>query len=163
TVIDELFGLYLKGMDAIKLTKRDLTHELSISAYNKVYDSPHSFGETYGKHREFLELNDEQHFELFTYAKSKDLDFIETLCSPGCLSLLKYFTPDKLKIASRDLTNIPLIEALSETAIPLVLSTGMSDQEELDEALKIISRRHSKISILHCVSEYPTHPKRINL
>ena len=78
---------------------------------NKPYDTPNSFGRTYGEHREFLELSDDEHFEVYKYAKSLGLDFVETLCAKGCLSLLKLFTPDRLKVASRDLTNIPLLEA----------------------------------------------------
>ena len=162
-VREELFGLDLKRMDAVKLTKRDLNEELSQSAMNKPYDSPHSFGKTYGEHRAFLELNDEQHFELYKYAKSKGLDFIETLCAAGCLSLLKLFTPDYLKVASRDLTNLPLLKALAETKIPIILSTGMAGESELNDALEVISKQHNKITILHCLSEYPSHYKNINL
>lgn len=160
---DKLFDLKLKNFNAIKLTKRDLKHELSKSQMESIYDSPNSFGKTYGEHRKFLELDDEQHFEVYKYAKLKGFDFIETLCSPNCLSLLRLFKPDKLKVASRDLTNLPLLEALSETKIPIILSTGMSDKSELDSALNIILKQHSNISILHCVSEYPTNPKNLNL
>lgn len=160
---EELFGLELKGMDAVKLTKRDLNEELSKSAMDKPYDSPHSFGKTYGEHRAFLELNDEQHFELFKYSKSLGFDFIETLCAKGCLSLLKLFTPDYLKVASRDLTNLPLLQALAETKIPIIVSTGMAGQQELDDALNVISKSHTNITILHCLSEYPSHYKNINL
>jgi sialic acid synthase len=150
-------------MDAIKLTKRDLNEELAHSAMNKPYDSPHSFGKTYGEHRAFLELNDEQHFELYQYAKSFNLDVVETLCAVGCLSMLKLFQPDKLKVASRDLTNLPLLKALAETHIPIILSTGMGGKAELDDALEVIAKEHSNISILHCISEYPAHYKNINL
>lgn len=160
---EELFGLELKPMNAVKLTKRDLSEELSASQMNRIYDSQHSFGKTYGEHRAFLELNDEQHFECFTHAKSYGLDFIETLCAIGCLSLLKLFTPDYLKVASRDLTNLPLLSALAETKIPIILSTGMAGKKELDDALNIITKLHNNISILHCVSEYPTQPKNVNL
>lgn len=160
---DKLFGKELKSMDAVKLTKRDLTQELSQSQMKRLYNTPHSFGETYGQHREFLELNDEQHFECYKYAKEKGLDFVETLCAIGCLSVLKLFTPDKLKVASRDLTNLPLLEALAETNIPIILSTGMAGQKELDDALNVITKFHKEVSILHCVSEYPTQYENVNL
>lgn len=160
---EDLFGLLLKPMDAVKLTKRDLNQELSESQMSAPYNSPHSFGKTYGEHRAFLELNDEQHFEVYKHAKSLGLEFIETLCATGCLSMLKYFLPDKLKVASRDLTNLPLLSALAETKIPIILSTGMAGKKELDDALDIITKFHSNISILHCVSQYPTHPKNVNL
>ncbi|WP_449020596.1 N-acetylneuraminate synthase family protein [Prevotella jejuni] len=160
---EETFGLNLLPIDAVKLTKRDLKEELSVSQMNKPYDTPNSFGRTYGEHREFLELSDDEHFEVYKYAKSLGLDFVETLCAKGCLSLLKLFTPDRLKVASRDLTNIPLLEALAETKIPIILSTGMSSRNELDDALSTITKYHDDISILHCVSQYPTTPDNLNL
>ncbi len=162
-VKEEVFGFDLKPMDAIKLTKRDLAEELSASQMNRPYDSPNSFGKTYGEHRAFLELSDEEHYEIYKYAKSLGLDFVETLCAIGCLSLLKLFTPDRLKVASRDLTNLPLLTALAETKIPIILSTGMAGVKELDDALAVITKYHSNISILHCVSQYPTHPDNLNL
>ena len=162
-VVEDYFQLSMKPMNAVKFTKRDLNEELSQSQMNAPYNSPHSFGATYGEHRAFLELNDEQHEELFHYAKAKGLDFVETLCARGCLSLLKRFTPNYLKVASRDLTNLPLLAALAETKIPMILSTGMAGKEELDHALDTISHYHSNISILHCTSEYPTQPKNVNL
>lgn len=160
---DEVFGNVLKGMDAVKLTRRDLKQELSKSQMNRIYNSPHSFGKTYGEHREKLELNDEEHYEVYLYAKEKGLDFVETLCAVGCLSMLRYFTPNKLKVASRDLTNLPLLAALAETKIPMIVSTGMSGKKELDDAIAVITKYHSGLSILHCVSQYPTEPKNVNL
>lgn len=162
-VTEELFGIKLKGMDAVKLTKRDLKYELSDSQMNRPYDNPNSFGKTYGEHRQVLELSDEQHHEIYTYAKSRGLDFVETLCAPSCLSILKHFTPDYLKVASRDLTNLPLLDALAETKLPIIVSTGMAGEAELEQGLETITRHHEKIHILHCVSQYPTQPQNVNL
>jgi sialic acid synthase len=162
-VIDHLFGEKLKPMDAVKFTRRDLKEELSASAMMKPYNSHHSFGKTYGEHRAFLELNDEQHFELYQYAKSKGLDFVETLCAKGCLSMFRYFTPNRLKVASRDLTNIPLLAAMAETKVPMIISTGMGGKTEIDNALETITRYHNNITILHCLSQYPSEYKNINL
>lgn len=160
---EEVFGFDLKPMDAVKLTKRDLNEELTVSQMNRVYNTPNSFGRTYGEHRAALELSDEEHYEVYKHAKSKGLDFVETLCATGCLSLLRLFTPDKLKVASRDLTNLPLLAAIAETKLPIILSTGMAGKKELDEALEVITKYHEDISILHCVSQYPTHPDNLNL
>lgn len=162
-VREEVFGLDLKPMNAIKLTKRDLNEELTTSQMNQLYDTPNSFGRTYGEHRAALELSEEEHFEVYKHAKSRGLEFVETLCAIGCLSMLRLFTPDYLKVASRDLTNIPLLEVMAETRIPIILSTGMAGKKELDDALEVITRYHSEISILHCVSQYPTHPDNLNL
>ncbi len=157
------FGIDIQPINAVKLTKRDLSEELSSSQMNRPYDNPNSFGKTYGAHRQFLELSDEAHFEVYKYAKSLGLDFVETLCAKGCLSMLRLFTPDRLKVASRDLTNLPLLEALAETRIPIILSTGMAGKKELDEALAVITKYHDNIAILHCVSQYPTEPDNLNL
>lgn len=157
------FGIDIQPINAVKLTKRDLSEELSSSQMNRPYDNPNSFGKTYGAHRQFLELSDEAHFEVYKYAKSLGLDFVETLCAKGCLSMLRLFTPDRLKVASRDLTNLPLLEALAETHIPIILSTGMAGKKELDDALAVITKYHDNIAILHCVSQYPTEPDNLNL
>ncbi len=157
------FDVNLKPMNAVKLTKRDLNEELTTTRMNCVYDNPNSFGHTYGEHRAALELNDDEHFEVYKYAKSLGLDFVETLCARGCLSLLKLFTPDYLKVASRDLTNLPLLNAMADTKIPIILSTGMAGKKELDDALDVITKYHTNISILHCVSQYPTYPDNLNL
>lgn len=162
-VIDHLFGQKLKPMDAVKMTRRDLNEELSASEMFRPYENPNSFGKTYGEHRAFLELNDEQHFEVYSYAKSKGLEVVETLCAKGCLSMLGLFSPDRLKVASRDLTNLPLLEAMAETKIPMILSTGMTGQKELDDALQVITKYHENISILHCLSQYPSEYQNINL
>ncbi len=162
-VIDKLFGQKLRPMNAVKMTRRDLKEELSASEMHRPYENPNSFGKTYGEHRAFLELGDEQHFEVFRYAKSKGLEFVETLCAKGCLSMLRLFTPDRLKVASRDVTNLPLLEAMAETKIPIILSTGMTGKKELDDALEIITKYHSNIGILHCLSQYPSEYQNINL
>lgn len=162
-VREETFGIDLKPMNAVKMTKRDLNEELTTSQMKRPYNTPNSFGKTYGEHRAFLELDENAHYETYKYAKEKGLDFVETLCAVGCLSMLRLFTPDYLKVASRDLTNLPLLAAMAETKIPIILSTGMAGKEELDCALATITRYHDDISILHCVSQYPTHPENLNL
>jgi sialic acid synthase SpsE len=162
-VHEHLFGIDLKPMDAIKLVKRDLMEELSASQMNRPYDTPHSFGKTYGEHRKHLELTDEEHFEIYKHAKSHKLKFVETICGKGALNLLKLFIPDYIKVASRDLTNLPLLEVIAETGLPVIISTGMSGKKELDDALEILTKGHNEVSILHCVSEYPTQPVNVNL
>ena len=162
-IVEQLFNINLSIIDAVKLTKRDLNYELSDSQMAAPYINKNSFGNTYGEHRAFLELSDEEHYELYNYAKSKGIDFVETLCAPSCLSILRLFQPDKLKVASRDLTNIPLLEAMAETKIHMIISTGMAGEKELDQAVETITKYHQELSILHCVSQYPTEPENVNL
>jgi len=160
---DETFNKSLKGVDALKFTKRDLRQELTDSAMNRPYNSPHSFGKTYGEHRAFLELDDDTLFRLYKSVKGNNLDYVITLTSLGCQSIFSKFYPDKLKVASRDLTNLPLLEMLGETKIPLIISTGMADKKDLDNALSVVLKYHEDVTILHCVSEYPTQYHNVNL
>lgn len=162
-IIDKGFNRELSGIDAIKFTKRDMSEELSADAYNKPYDSEHSFGKTYGEHREKLELSYEEHIELFNYAKEKGLDFIDTLTSIKTVRLAADINLDYIKVASRDLSNIPLLSEIAQTRIPVILSTGMGGIPEIDAALEAITNYHENIIILHCISQYPADYKNLNL
>jgi sialic acid synthase len=160
---DFFSGKTLQGVDAVKFTKRDLDEELTKEFCDRPYISAHSFGKTYLEHRKVLELSIEQHAELQRYAYSKGLDFIETLCSPGCLKLLDSVKVDAIKIASRDVTNIPLLKAVGKLPHRTIISSGMCTLEELQYAIEILSFRSKEIAIMHCVSEYPAQYKNINL
>jgi|TARA_R100000030_G_scaffold87337_1_gene70984 sialic acid synthase len=161
---DEITGDRFNKANAIKLTKRDLSEELSKEGMERPYDGPNSFGPTYGEHREFLELSYEDHVELGNYIKAKGFEFVQTLCSVKTLKLLDMVKVDKIKVASRDLTNIPLIEGLAKRSEDVILSTGMADEKDLATALEIF-KLHGKenISVLHCLSQYPAEYSKLNL
>ena len=161
---DEHSGDRYNKCNGIKLTKRDLDEELSKEGMQRPYKGRNSFGPTYGEHREFLELSYEDHVELGNYIKSKGFEFVQTLCSVKTLKLLDMIEVDQIKVASRDLTNIPLIQALAKRPEPIILSTGMADEKDLDTVIDIFnsSNKHN-ISILHCVSQYPAEYGNLNL
>lgn len=161
---DEITGNRLNKVNGIKLTKRDLSEELSAEGMSKPYTGKHSFGATYGEHREFLELSYEDHVELGNYIKSKGFDLVETLCSVKTLQLLDMVKVDKIKVASRDLTNIPLLKALAKRPEPVILSTGMADMMDLVHATTVFESEGKKnYSILHCLSQYPAEYEKVNL
>ena len=153
----------LVGFNAVKTTIRDLDYEMAPSEISKPYESVNSFGSTYASHRKHLELTYIEHSALYKHAKAFDLDFIVTLCAPKCLDVLNYFKPDKIKVASRDLSNIPLLRELAQTKIPIIISTGMADIQDIDLAVNEITKSHSDLSILHCNSIYPVEYNDINL
>ena len=162
-VMDKAFNTEFRGVNAIKFTKRDMTEELTRDAYDAPYDSENSYGATYGEHREKLELSYDEHVELFEHAHGKGLDFVETLTSPKTLALLDRIDVRYIKVASRDLTNIPLITEIARTKRPVILSTGMEGERELDRTLDIITGYHTDITILHCISQYPAQYHNLNL
>lgn len=155
---DSITGDRLNTINAIKLTKRDLSEELSRDGMDAIYSGVNSFGKTYGEHREFLEFSYEQHIEISNYVRSKGIDFVDTLCSRKTVKLSNYV--DKIKVASRDLTNIPLLQEIAQTDNEVIISTGMSNLEDIKTALDILDR---KVTILHCLSQYPAEYSRLNL
>ena len=104
-----------------------------INAYNKIYDNPNSFGDIYGKHREFLEFDEEQHYELKEYATARNITYFCTPCDITSLELMERIGTPFYKVASRDLTNIPLLEAMGKLGKPVIISTGASKLEEIEK------------------------------
>jgi sialic acid synthase len=147
----------------VKFQKRDIKTEFTSEAYNKEYNSENSFGKTYGEHREFLELNKEQHKELKDYANSKGIIYFCTPCDIPSLQILEEIQCPFYKVASRDITNIPLLIELGKIGKPVIISTGMADYDDIDLALKTLNLPNNKVIILQCTSEYPCPPKNCNL
>lgn len=151
------------GADAVKFQKRDIPSELTKEAFDKPYDNPNSFGKTYGEHRLFLELSEDQHFELKEYANAVGIVYFCTPCDVPSVELLERIGCPFYKVASRDLTNIPLLERLGKTGKPIIISTGMADLEDIDDAMKALSGTPENIIIMQCTSEYPCHLENVNL
>ena len=74
----------------------------------------------------------------------------------NCKSLIKFF-----KVASGDLNNIPLLKEISKTKKKVVISTGMSTLEEVKHAISFFNKKN--VTLLHCISCYPTKNKDANL
>jgi sialic acid synthase len=151
------------GADAVKFQKRDMFSELTKEAYNKPYDNPNSFGKTYGEHRTFLELNEEQHAELKDFAEASGITYFCTPCDIPSVELLERINCPFYKVASRDITNIPLLEKISSTGKSVIMSTGMANLQDIDNALNALKRGPESLVILQCTSEYPCKLENVNL
>jgi len=151
------------GVDAVKSCKRDLKSELTRAAWDRVYEGPHSFGRTYGEHRQVLELTPEQHGELSRYCRSKGMIYFVSACDKPSVDVMETLQTPMYKVASRDLTNIPLLEWMAQTGKPVVLSAGMADEQDIDDAVKAIRSHHDSVVVTHCTSEYPTPMEDVNL
>jgi len=151
------------GANAVKFQKRDIPSELTKEAFNKPYDNPNSFGITYGDHRMFLELDESQHSELKEYALAKGITYFCTPCDVPSVELLERIDCPFYKVASRDLTNLPLLEALGKTKKPIIISTGMAGLEDIDIALDTLNLEKDNLIILQCTSQYPCAIENVNL
>lgn len=150
------------GVDCVKFQMRDLD-----SLYRKFGDDTSS-GEDLGSQYiidllEKTNLKPEQYFELFDYCKQLN---VIPLCTPWdlkTLQRLEEYGMSAYKIASADLTNHELLRKLALTGKPLICSTGMSNEEEIIEAVNLLKSHGSQFMMLHVNSTYPTPFKDINL
>ena len=110
-----------------------------------------------------FQLNDDELFEVFDYCKSKG---VIPLCTPWDLESLKkleeYGMP-AYKVASADFTNYELLGALAKTGKPLICSTGMSTETEIQSSVAFLKRKNAQFILLHCNSTYPTPFKDVRL
>jgi len=110
------------------------------------------------------ELNFEDYIELFKIAKSNNLDFFSTPFDNESVDILERLGVEFYKIASMDITNIPLLKYVSKTKKPIILSTGMALLSEISEAIEFLRNHGTKdIILLHCISKYPTPIEETNL
>ena len=122
-------------------------------------------GESFRDLLKRLELSREEQKELDKYCKSKGIKFLSTAFDLDGLDFLcDEIGCDVIKVASADLNNLRFLRRCATKNLPVILSTGMADLPEIDEALQTLQEAGTKeICILHCVSWYPSTPDMINL
>jgi len=151
------------GADAVKFQKRSIKRILTKEGLDKLYETPNSFGKTYGEHKEFLELDYEQFRILKNYADEKGILLTASGWDEESVDFLYDLGVPFFKMASADLTNFPLLEHTAKKGLPMIISTGMADMDTVRAAYELVSMRNSKVAILQCTSSYPTLDEDINL
>lgn len=149
------------GVDAVKFQKRTNKELYTEELYNAPYIGPQSFGNTYGEHREALELDINQHAELKGYANKNGLLYFATAFDFKAADELLSIGVPIIKIASGDLTNTPLLRYISGKGTPMILSTGGAMLHDVKRAADAML--HDNFAILHCVASYPNQPHEMNL
>ncbi|MBL4932917.1 N-acetylneuraminate synthase [Clostridium paridis] len=111
-----------------------------------------------------LELSYEDHIYLKNYCQERDIVFLSTPFDFQSVDLLESIDISLYKIGSGDLTNIPLIKYIAKLNKTMIISTGMANLGEVEEAIKAIQDSgNDKITLLHCTSNYPTSYEDVNL
>src|SRR3990172_2082160 len=106
----------------------------------------------------------EEYAELKSLAANSGLHFFSSVFDLESLKLLEDIGVSLYKLASSEVTNHPLIEAVAETGKPVILSTGISAEDEIMQAVELFRKHTSaELILLHCVSLYPTRPEKANL
>jgi sialic acid synthase SpsE len=153
----------LAGCDAVKFQKRTV-EKLAVKETLDAKDERFpEFGKTYKEIREHLEFSFDEYKELIDYTKSKNIDFMCTAFDTDAVDFLEKLGVKNYKLASHSLTNLELLEYLAKLKRNTILSTGMADIEEIDRAVEIFKRNNAPLSLMHCVSAYPTPMDQCNL
>ena len=110
-----------------------------------------------------MEFSEEQWHELKSHATEQDLLFISSAFSLEAVELLKHVGVYAWKIASGEVNNTEILDAIAETRLPVYLSTGMSTISEIDRNVDIIRSKDLPVIVLQCTSMYPTPVDKIGL
>jgi len=149
------------GVDCVKFQMRNMTEVYRKRSLEKQ-------GEDLGTEYildllERFELSVEEHKKLAEYSASKNILYLCTPWDLSSVSILEDFGVKAFKVASADLTNMPLLNKLAATGLPLIMSTGMSTSEEIKFSADYLTGKEVKFAMLHCNSTYPAPLDDINL
>lgn len=145
--------------DVIKFQKRTPKELLTEEEYNSPHPNPrHSYGETYGLHREYLELSLEQHAKLKQLCESYGKTYSTSVWDMTSAKEIVSLEPEMIKIPSANSTNWEILDYLCKNfSGEIHLSTGMTKREEVDEVVAFFEerKRNKDLIIYHCTSAYP--------
>ncbi len=139
------------GADAVKF-QTYLTEKRAPAGNTKVYDILKKCELPFGAFQ-----------DLKIHAEQQSLDFFSTVFDIESLKLLESIDCPMYKIASFDVTHKKLLKEVATTAKPVILSVGMSSLEEIQNAYELLNRGTDRITLLHCISAYPTEERESNL
>ncbi len=151
------------GADAVKFQKRTVSDILIAEALLRPYTVATSLGATYGEHREKLELSEDDYDALAEHARAREITLLASGWDLRSVDFLDRLGIPAFKIASADCTNLPLVEYIARKGKPVLLSTGMSDMAEVEEAVATVRRHNDRLVLFQCTSTYPCDNDQINL
>lgn len=147
------------GADAVKFQ----THISAAETLRNAPMPPYFKGEPRYEYFERTGFTLEQWKKLKAHARKYKLVFLSSPFSEAAVDLLEQVGMPAYKIPSGEVTNTPLLVKIAKLKKPVLLSSGMSDWKELDQAVNTIKKFHSRIVVLQCTSAYPTNYKAVGL
>lgn len=133
-----------------------------LAEYQKKNISEHSQYEMLQK----LRLSEEMHHSLLEYCAQHNIEFLSTPFDIPSCNFLNQLGMKRHKVASGEITNLPLLRTIARSGLPVILSTGMSTLAEVEAAIKVLELEgleRSNITILQCTTEYPAPDDESNL
>jgi N-acetylneuraminate synthase len=149
------------GAHAVKFQTHIADAESTPSEpWRKTFNSQDKTRWDYWKRMEFSES---QWAELKAHADDQGLLFLSSPFSLEAIELLKRVGVAGWKVASGEISNFALLDAMLDTGLPMILSTGMSPMEEIDAAVARIQAKGAALAVLQCTSMYPCPPELVGL
>jgi N-acetylneuraminate synthase len=152
----------LSGCDAVKFQKRNPDVCVPEHQKNVLRETPWGTM-TYLDYKYRVEFGKAEYDEIDSYCKSKNISWSASPWDLDSLEFLKQYELPFIKIPSAMLTNHRLLEACAKAGNKVILSTGMSTEEEIDEAVRILKKHTDNFALLHCNSSYPAPLNELNL
>jgi N-acetylneuraminate synthase len=148
------------GCDAVKFQKR--TPDLCVPEHqrNVLRETPYGLM-TYMEYRHKVEFGLKEYQEIDSYCREKGIHWFASCWDDKSLEFIERFKPPCHKIPSALLTDHQLLTAFAATGRPLILSTGMSNMEEIRHAVALMDK--DKLLVAHCTSSYPCPLDQLNL
>ena len=146
------------GADAVKfqthLPEKEMLRDSVTAAY---------VGESLFDLLKRVELSREDHAELKGHATNKGILFLSTPFSREAVELLEEIGVPAYKVGSGEMTNFPLLKHIANKKKPMIISTGMSTFQEIEETVSFIKKYNNDLILMHCTSTYPTRYEDVNL
>ena len=156
------------GVDAVKFQTFKTELCVSKNAKKAEYQVENTRNETETQYEmvKKLELNEEAHKELIAYCKTKNIMFLSTPFDHDSIDMLNDFGLEIFKIPSGEITNLPYLRHIGKLNQKVILSTGMADIGEIEDALDVLvaaGTNKKNIIVLHANTMYPTPMEDVNL
>ncbi len=153
-------GAVYAGCDAVKFQKR--TPELCVPKDQWQIERETPWGRmSYIEYRHKVEFNEDEYGVIDKYCKEKGIDWFASPWDEHAVDFIKNFNPVCIKFASATLTDRNLLQKVKDTGLPMMLSTGMSSLEQIDEAVEILGK--DNLMIAQSTSTYPCKLEELNL
>jgi N,N'-diacetyllegionaminate synthase len=149
------------GADAVKFQAHYADHESSADEPFRVKFSPQDA--TRYDYWKRLEFTPEQWAELADHCRQCGLLFLSSPFSAHAVEVLERCDVPAWKVASGELSNLPLLDRMCATGKPIILSSGMSGWQELDTAVERVHRSGNTLCVMQCTTAYPCPPDRVGL
>ena len=149
------------GCNAVKFQKRTVDIVYTSDYLKSLRRSP--WGMTQREQKEGLEFGKKQYDEIDCYCKERFIDWSASAWDLESQKFLQEYDVPFNKIASAMLTYFPLLELIASEGKPTFISTGMSNYEQIDEAVRIFQNNKCPFTLMHCVSTYPCPDEDCNI